>query len=441
MTICRSSLSRTAMRAALIFTLGTLPLSPLAAQNAVTDWNNIAITQARASTAPGASSPGGTSLYVAYVQLAVYNAVVGIQGGYQPYKFSAAVPSLGPASPDAAAIEAAYRVLMHLLPDRGVPLTTAYTAAIAALPATFSTRAGQLIGQLSANSLLSLRAGDGLAVPWAYSYPATPVAGVWILTPGATAPATPWAGQMRPFTFDDPSQFLPAEPPPALDSAEWAADYNQVKVLGSLTSTVRTPAQTEIGLFWTDHTTAQYGHMLQLLAMQQNLSLLESARLFAMSFASLADGYIGCFNGKYHFSFWRPVTAINNGDIDGNPATEPDTTWAPLGVTPAHPEYPAAHACLTGSLADTLIAYFGTPTINLTVTSAVTGTTHNFVNVHDLESEVEGARIYAGFHYHHSLVQGFLLGHKVSQQVTGNYFEPVAPPAPPPSSASRHSRP
>ena len=133
---------------------------------------------------------------------------------------------------------------------------------------------------------------------------------------------TPWAGQMRPFTFDNPAQFLPHEPPPPLKSREWAEDYNQVKLLGAVDSTVRTPAQTEIGLFWTDHTTTQYGRMLQLLAMQENMSLLDSSRLMAMSFTSLADAYIGCFNAKYHFSFWRPVTAIRNGDIDGNALTE-----------------------------------------------------------------------------------------------------------------------
>ena len=294
---------------------------------------------------------------------------------------------------------------------------------MAAIPDGSAKTAGQSVGLFSANSLLALRAGDGLGVPWPYSYPSTPVPGRWILTPGATAPSVPWAGQMRPFTFDDPARFLPDEPPTPLNSKKWTHDYNQTKTLGAVNSTVRTPAQTEIGLFWTDHTTAQYGQMLQLLAIQKNLNLMQTSRLMAMSFTSLADGFIGCFNGKYHFSFWRPVTAIRNGDIDGNPDTVADPLWTPLAVTPAHPDYPAAHACLTGSLADTLEDYFKTPYIHLTVSSAVTGTTHYFNNIHELEDEVEGARIYAGFHFHHSLVQGFLLGHRVSHHVTSNYFE------------------
>ena len=392
------------------------------AQNVVTQWNDIAITQARASTAPGATSSGATSLYVAYVQIAVYNSLVAIEGRFEPYRYS--VPAPKGASSEAAAVEAAYRMLLHLLPDRANALTAAYNLSMGAIPDGSSKTEGQGVGQFSANTLISLRAGDGLGVPWPYTYPSTPEPGVYIPTPGVTSLVTPWAGQMTPFTFSNPAQFLPDEPPPPLKSRRWFEDYEEVKLLGAVNSTVRTPAQTEIGLFWTDHTTAQYGHMLQMLAMQENMSLLDSSRLMAMSFTSLADAYIGCFNAKYHFSFWRPVTAIRNGDIDGNELTVADPAWTPLGVTPGHPEYPAAHACLTGSLANTLEQYFGTPRVHLTVSSAVTNTTHSFQNVHELEREIEGARIYAGFHYHHSLAQGFLLGHKVSENVTENYFAP-----------------
>ena len=301
------------------------------AQNVVTDWNAIAITQARASTAPGATSPGGTSLYVAYVQLAVYNAVNAIDGRFQPYKYTITAPE--GASVEAAAIEAAYRVLLYLLPDRAVPLTTSYNASMAAIPDSTAKSSGQLVGQASATSLIALRAGDGRGVPWPYTFPGSPVPGVWILTPGTLTPATPWVGQMRPFTFDSPDQFLPDEPPPDLGSETWTRDFNQVKTLGAINSTVRTAEQTEIGLFWTDHTASQYGRMLRGMAVEHNLDLSDSARLLAMSYTALADSLIGCFNAKYHFSFWRPVTAIRNGDIDGNPDTTADSTWTPLGTT------------------------------------------------------------------------------------------------------------
>ena len=404
----------------LIAVLISIPIGAAEAQNAITEWNEIAITQARASSAPGAATAGGTSVYAAYAELAAYNAVVAIQGKYQPYMYT--VTAAGGASADAAAVEAAYRMLLYLLPDRVAALTTAYTASMLSIPDGQAKADGQSVGLESANDLIALRSGDGRGVPWPYSYPSTPVPGVWILTPGAAAPQTPWMGQMLPFTFSDPGQYLPDEPPPALSSQTWADDYNQTRILGSVNSTVRTPAQTEIALFWTDHTAAQYGRLLRLLAMQENLSLLETARLMALSYTSLADSFIGCMNGKYHFSFWRPITAIRNGDIDGNPDTVPDTSWSPLVTTPNHPEYPAAHGCVTGALAGALQSYFGTPNLHLTISSNVTGTTHHYTNIHDWEKEVEYARIYAGFHYHHSLVQGFVLGSKVANHIANNYF-------------------
>lgn len=156
----------------------------------------------------------------------------------------------------------------------------------------------------------------------------------------------------------------------------------------------------------------------------------ESARLVAPAHAAEADSLIGCINAKYHFSFWRPVTAIQNGGIDGNPYTIADPNWLPLGTTPNHPEYPAVHGCLTGPLAEVLKAYFGTPNLRISVDSTVAGTTspHNFNNIREWQTEVELARIYAGFHYHHSLVQGFELGHKVARNVVVNYFRPVRRP-------------
>ena len=354
------------------------------------------------------------------MQLAVYNAVNAIDGRFQPYKYSLIAPA--GASEDAAAIEAAYRTLVFLLPDRAASLASEYSTALAAIPNGLDKTNGQAVGLASANALIALRAGDGRGANVPYSFPSSPVPGVWILTPGAAAPQTPWLGQMRPFTFDDPAQFLPDEPPPDLLSSTWTDDYNQVKALGAMNSTVRTPQQTEIALFWTDHTTAQYGRLLRAKAAEANLSLADTARLFAMAYAAEADSLIGCWNAKYHFSFWRPVTAIRNGDIDGNPDTIADPSWSPLVTTPAHPEYPSAHSCLTGALTDIVKFYFGTPNVPTSINSVVTGTTHNFKNVSDWEKEVEDARIYVGFHYHHSVVQGGVLGHKVAQYIAVNYF-------------------
>jgi hypothetical protein len=229
---------------------------------------------------------------------------------------------------------------------------------------------------------------------------------------------------MIPFTMRNSSQFRP-EPPPALTSSEWADDYNLTKTLGAANSTVRTPEQTEIGLFWTDHAGLQYGRAFRALVIARDLDVSDSARLLATLYVSGADAAIGCWDAKYHYSFWRPVTAIRNGDIDGNPDTAPDASWTPLGTTPNHPEYPAAHGCVTGSIANALKDYFDNPNVTLVVTSSVTNTTHTFASTRDLEAEVEHARIYAGFHYHNSVVQGAELGKKVADEVSRNFFQRI----------------
>lgn len=396
------------------------------AQNAVTNWNNIAITAARASKAPGSASGSTTAIYIAYVELAVYNAVNAIDEHFEPYKYSLTAPA--GASADAAAIEAAYQTLIRLFPDQKPYLDSQYGDPLVGIASILTGQAktdGQNVGFVSAITLLTLRANDGRGANVPYSFPSTVAAGVWIPTPpGFLAPATPWVGQMQPFTFDDPGHFLP-EPPPDLSSQTWADDYNQVKALGAKDSTVRTPEQTEIALFWTEHSTAQYGRMLRAKVTEFNLSLPDSARLFAMTYAAAADATIGCWNAKYHYSFWRPVTAIPNGDIDGNPDTVADPAWAPLTATPNHPEYPSAHGCTSGAVADTLKSYFGSPNLEISLYSPITNTTHNFTNIRDWQNQVGFARIYAGFHYRTSVEQGLKLGHKVAHHVVHNYFRPV----------------
>jgi hypothetical protein len=413
-----NTLKRVAMVAVVLAAMGA------AAQNAVTDWNNIAITAAANSKAPGSATPGGMGVYIAYAQLAVYNAVNAIDRRYTPYKYTLTANPV--TSLDAAAIEAAYQVLRAVLSDQSAYLDDRHTESLAAIPDGPAKTNGVLLGKASAQALLTLRAGDGLGANVPYSWPATPVPGVWIPTPPAFAnPQTPWLGQMRPFTFENPAKFLPGEPPPDLSSPTWTAEYNQLKTLGAANSPLRTPQQTQIAMFWTDHTTTQYGRLLRSIAAQRHLSLAESARLFAMVYAAHADTIIGCYNAKYHFNFWRPVTAIQNGDLDSNADTYADPTWSPLAPTPPHPEYPSAHCCITGAVATALKSFFGTPNLKISIDSKVTNTVRTFNNVNDLEKEVENARIFIGFHYHHSVVQGNLLGQKVAQYVTTNYFRPV----------------
>lgn len=394
------------------------------AQNPVTDWNAIAVSTSlngNPAISPGSTTAGGTSIYLTYVHLAIFDAVNAIDRRFQSYSSETRAP-LG-ASPEAAAIAAAYSTLVYYFPDQAPSLTAQYTASLGVIPDGAPKTDGILVGQTSANAIIAMRLSDGRGANVPYTYPSMPTAGVWIPTPpGFLSPQTPWVGQMQPFTMRNAAQFLPDEPPPDLRSEDWAQDFNEVKTLGAINSTVRTPAQTEIGLFWTEHTTRQYARAFRALAVARALNTSDTARLFAMVWTGFADSFIGCMNAKYDFSFWRPVTAIQNAGLAGNPLTVADPMWKPLGTTPNHPEFPAAHGCVTGSVARTLESFFGTHKVTLVVSSAVTNTTHTFTNTKDLEEEVFGARIFAGFHYRHSLVEGFELGHNVVKQMLENYF-------------------
>lgn len=396
-------------------------------QNPVIDWNNIGITtalNANQATAPGSNSQPGSMLYLAYVHLAVYNAVNAIDHRYRAYGPEISAPP--DASKEAAAIEAAYRTLAWLFPDQVPTLTIQHDAAMAVIPASFSKNDGIQAGVTAANSIIALRTGDGRGAAVPYTWPAVPTAGVWIPTPPAlAAPALPWLSKMVPFTMSSPSEFR-SDPPFSLDSTEWAEDFNQVKTLGAINSTVRTADQTATAMFWTDHVGMQYSRAFRALAVARNLDISDTARLFATLYVTVGDAAIGCWDAKYFYSFWRPVTAINNANLDGNAATEADPSWRPLGVTPNHPEYPSAHSCVTGSVANALKNFFGSPNVTVEINSTVTGTTETFNAINDWISEVQSARIYAGFHYHNSVVQGVVLGKKVADKVSAGYFQPIS---------------
>lgn len=390
----------------------------LNAQNVVVQWNGIA---SKTIVTNGKISPAASSVWFAYVHLAVFDALNTIDHRFQPYLFSTTAPT--GANQDAAAVAAAHRVLVNYFPLQQVTLDAQFASSLAAISDTSANiLAGVTVGEASAQTLIAARANDGLLANVSYTPPVGP--GFWLPTPPAFAPAaTPWLGQMVPFTMTSAAQFLPDEGPPALDSQQWIDDYNQVKILGAINSSVRTASQTEIGLFWTEHTGQQYARAFRKLATQRGLSTLDTGRLMAMLWAGFADAGIGCFNAKYSFSFWRPVTAIQAGG--GNAALTADTSWLPLGTTPNHPEYPAAHGCVTGAVSTILAAYFGTPNVVFSVDSLVTNTTHTFTRTSDLMHEVEDARIYAGFHYHHSVIQGSVLGRKVASQLAQRYFRQV----------------
>jgi hypothetical protein len=400
-------------RKTVLLVLALLGMPLCAKADKVTDWNAIG------STAIANAGSGGTqgAIDLAYMHIAIYDAVNAIDRRYTVFAVSPSKVRPG-ASEEAATVEAAYRILINLFPTQATFLDAQYTTSLATIADGTSKVNGMAVGAQVAALFLASRAGDGRNAPITYTPGSGP--GAWVPTSNAP-PATPWLGQMRPFAIDSPSQFRP-DPPPALDSNQWAADYNEVKRLGALNSTERTPEQTTIARFYLDPGVVQAGRGFRKLALGRKMSLADNARLFAVLYVTLADSVIAGFEAKYHYGFWRPVTAIRAGDTDGTPDTEADPTWSPLSTTPNHPEYPAAHAFADAAWAEALRHFFGTKQIDFTLSSTTTATEMTFDNTDDIIKSVIEARIYAGFHYRNSCVQGAVIGKKVAKWVAKHYF-------------------
>jgi hypothetical protein len=351
------------------------------------------------------------------------------------------------ASESAAVAAAVHDTLVHYFPAQAASNPAAappfiglderystYLASLADPPAAISE--GVIVGQQAAAALIALRQADGIFGLSTYVFE-TPGPGIYQPTPPFPyqGPQTPWISNMKPFTMTAPDQFLPDEGPTPLASEEWAEDYNLTKAWGSLTNSLRTNEQTTIGLFWTPNPGKPFNSMLTDLAIAHGLGTLDSARLFAMAWTGFGDAFIGCMNAKYHFNFWRPVTAIQEGDTDGNPDTIADPNWLPLATTPNHPEYPAAHGCVTGAVTSIIASYFEDSDVALHVTSTYAipaalggGTitaTRSYNSTDELLKEVQAARIYGGMHFRHSVLQGTRLGQKVAHQLVKKYFRPL----------------
>ncbi len=393
--------------------------SALNAENMVTTWNAIASTTIVAN---GGKAPGASGVWFAYSSLAVYDAVNAITRQDRPFYDDHSHSDN--ASLDAAVAAAAHRILVYYFPGQQAALDAQLATSLASVTAAQHAKdSGFAVGEAAAMAVINARMNDGLEADVPYTPGSGP--GEWIPTPpGFAAAAVPWLGQMRPFTMEAASEFLPDGPTP-LASEAWARDYNLTRLYGSKSSAIRSATETEIGTFYTENTGQQYARMFNNIANNYTLGTPESARLFAMLWTGYADAAIGCFNAKYKYGFWRPVTAIEAGG--GNPALTADPGWLPLGTTPNHPEYPAAHGCLTGAVTSLIADYFGSTKVHLVVDSkAFTDGlhTHTLEDTRDLMDEVFWARIYAGFHFYHSLEDGRQLGQSVAKQLNRNYFRP-----------------
>jgi hypothetical protein len=376
----------------------------------------------------GTKFPGEAAVVMGIVHVAIFDAAVAIEGGYRPYAATPTAPAH--TSPEAAIATAAYDTLTGLQPQLGANQTILdgdHTAYMAAIPDGISKSRGIAIGAQVARAVLALRANDGRGCSTTVTDLGLPVPapGVWQPAPGAVLGLC--LPGMRPLALKNASQFRP-EGPNALTSEEYAADFDQVKDLGRNDSTSRTPEQTNQALFWTDHDIRQWNDGMLRLATARGLDLVRTARMLALAHVAGGDAMIACFDGKYHYWFWRPSQAIPLAGSDGNPDTVADPTWKPLGTTPNFPEYPSAHACHSTAVVWALDAFLGTDRLRLTLDSrapGVTERTRTYDRLHDVVKDVDRARVLIGFHFRNSDLQGSALGRKVGRYVAHNYFQPA----------------
>jgi hypothetical protein len=398
-------------------------------------------------------------IYMAYVSAAVYDAVVAIEGGFEPYGHAINAPAH--ASVDAAVVEAAHRTLWAYFPPESCNPTSPpavyafclgvrprldafYEEALASIPDGPAKKHGQIVGRAAAKNIIALRSGDGRMTPFGVtsSFPTMPAGpGVWRLTPPFAAPRTPWAGNVEPFVLRSLDQFLP-DSPPSLQSEHWVSAFDEIKAYGAANSSVRSEEQTAVAKFWSASVIRQYNRVGRDLS-GAGTNLLEAARLLGMINLVGADALMSSLHAKYHYLLWRPVTAIDPtavtadgfgpvpGYDDGNAATIEETGWRPLLTTPNHPEYPAAHGVITSAMAGVFSSFLGTNQIGLDIhgfdPAGLPGNldkTEHFDTADDLRHEIIDARLWAGLHYRFSSVAGVVIGGNVAEYDLRQAFRP-----------------
>jgi hypothetical protein len=410
--------------AVLISLAGTATAAPTAATTTsgdptvVSDWNEIAVTTLAGDTTKGVDA----FLYMAFVQAAVYDAVVGVEGRYEPYSFHARARR--GTSVQAAAVAAAYKVLVTYVPSAQATLDEQYAASLAQLPDGKPKTRGIAFGTRAAEHLIRLRADDGRNASIEFTQPPAP--GVWRSTPPAFLPmSAPWLGFVTPLLVHSATQFAPP-PPPALTSARYTRDFNEVKALGSATSTERTPAQTDTARFFSGNGLVQYNAALRDQVRVRQLDIVEAARMFAAIDMSVADAVISVWYAKYVYGYWRPITAINLADTDGNPATVADPSWTPLFPTPPYPEYPSGYNVVNSTVTHGLEELFETRRLQLTlISTAVPGVERFHDSGRALRRDVVGARMWNGFHFRFANTAAREMGRRLTDWTLDHYFQPI----------------
>ena len=416
--------------------------------DAVTAWNANAGKAAIAACMPPNDDPLHESRLYAMAHVAIHDALNAIDRRSRPYAFSARA-SRG-ASPDAAVAAAARDVLVALLnqlpaifpPECGVAgvasVEADYAAALGAIPDGRAKTRGIEVGKAAAAAILALRAADGADTPLIVTdYPQGTNPGEYRFTPGTPFAFAPGWGDVTPFVLRDSSQFRPG-PPYAVTSRKYTADFVEVKRLGGdgiTTPSARTPEQTEIALFWLESSPLQWNRIARTVSATTRLDLWEQARLYGLLNVALADGYIGSFDTKYHYNYWRPVTAIQTADSDGNPSTSADPTWTPLVTTPPVPDYDSAHSVEGGAAAKVLRRFFGTDHISFQTCSLTlppgrtctdpTPVLRRYTSFSQAAAENGLSRILNGFHFRKAVDEGIDHGSKIGNRAVDRFLRPA----------------
>jgi len=381
--------------------------------NVITDWDEKAV----AVVTP--MPPYTAQRLMGMVHAAMFDAVNSIERRYRPYLVQ--LPADSTTSKEAAAAAVVAAVLATIDLKVAGDMKVALASYLASIPDGAAKSDGIKLGEAIATRVVEARANDGADAPDAYRPRTTP--GVYVPTPITAASMWP---NVKPFAMAKGSQFRPG-PPISLESKDWATDYNEIKDYGGKNSVKRSAQQTETARFWLMVGPPAYHPFARQLVIAKQMSVGESARFMALVAVGLNDALIAVFDAKYYYEFWRPITAIRNGDIDGNPATDREATWQPIDNTPMHPEYPCAHCILSGSVAGVVKAALGAEDIpEIAMTSATApGVTHRWTNMTTFTEEVANARIWAGFHYRFSARVGTGMGMQIGEYVVKNVMQPV----------------
>jgi len=385
---------------------------PVVRADAVADWN----VRACDIAGPANLDTPTANRMLAIVHTAIYEAVNAITRRYPPGDLN--IEAASGASVDAAVAAASRTALLELVPSKRGEIDEAYRSALAPVAESKAKIDGIDVGERAARSVLTKRTDDGFAI--AENYRPYTIAGMYVPT---LLPAVPHWPQRRPWLMKSASEFRPGRPP-SLTSELWARDYNEVKAMGSKKSVKRTAEQTAVARFWEATLPAIYHGIIRSVASTPGRDITQNARLLMAVTQAVDDSMIAVFDAKYHYNFWRPITAIRNGDIDGNEATERDPSWTPFINTPLHPEYPCAHCIVSGSIGTVLEAEIGNATVPVLTTTSTTAdnVARKWMKIEDFIREVAEARICDGVHYRNSTEVGTAMGREIGKLAVAKYL-------------------